>query len=171
MYGVGGTPLERRILRYGGAEAPVDYPPLALYELGVAGRLYRVWSRGAFPNTATLNAFVKLPRVASEIMLACLIFLLVRARWGESIARWPTLAYWVNPAVLLDGCVLGYLDAQFVLPAVGALVAASTGWPVVAGAFFAAALLTKAQALFIGPAVALAIWTNSATSRRRAADF
>ena len=37
MYGVGGTPSERRVLEYVGATAVVDYPPLALDELGVAG--------------------------------------------------------------------------------------------------------------------------------------
>jgi hypothetical protein len=170
MYGVGGTPPERRILQYAGAEASVDYPPIALYELGVAGRLYRVWSRGSFPNTAALTAFVKLPAVACDIALALLIFVLVRARCGESIARWSTLAYWLNPAVLLDASVLGYLDTQFVLPVAGALVAAATGWAAAAGGLFAVSLLTKAQALFIGPALALAIWTNSSSRRQRARD-
>ena len=36
MYGVGGTPPERRELEYAGAKATVDYPPLALYEFGAA---------------------------------------------------------------------------------------------------------------------------------------
>src|SRR3954465_4383814 len=40
MYGVGGTPVERRELEYAGAKATVDYPPLALIELGVAGQAY-----------------------------------------------------------------------------------------------------------------------------------
>ena len=43
MYGVGGTPLERRELDFAGATAVVDYPPLALYELGAAGQAYWIW--------------------------------------------------------------------------------------------------------------------------------
>ena len=37
MYGVGGTPPERRLHEYGGRQATVDYPPVALYELAWPG--------------------------------------------------------------------------------------------------------------------------------------
>jgi hypothetical protein len=40
VYGVGGVPPERRVLRWQGAEMTVDYPPVALYQLGVVGRIY-----------------------------------------------------------------------------------------------------------------------------------
>jgi len=80
MYGVGGTPPERRELEYAGATATVDYPPLALWELGVAGNAYWIWSHRRFPNARPLNAFVKLPGLAAEIGLTLLLFALVRAR-------------------------------------------------------------------------------------------
>jgi hypothetical protein len=166
MYGVGGTPLERRELEYAGANAVVDYPPLALHELGVAGRAYWIWSHKRFPNATPLNAFVKLPGLAAEIGLVLLIFALVRARLGVTAGRLAATAYWLNPAALFDASILGYLDAQYVLPAVAALAAAALGWPTLAGALIAAAILTKAQGLFIAPAVALAIWTTGAADRR-----
>ena len=159
MYGVGGTPLERRELDYAGATAVVDYPPLALFELGVAGHAYWWWSSHRFPNTTPLNAFVKLPAVAAEIGLLLLIFAVVRAQLGVGAARLAAVVYWLNPAALVDASILGYLDAQFVLPAIAALAAAAYGWPAVAGALIAAAVLTKAQAVFIAPAVVLTIWT------------
>ncbi len=150
LYGVGGMPPERRILRYAGAEAPVDYPPLALFELGAVGRLYRTWSHGRFPNTDALNAFAKLAPLAADIVLACLVH-----AWFRS--RWTTIAYWLNPAVILDASVLGYLDPLFVLPAISAIVAAAAGYAAVAGALIAAAVLTKAQAIFIAPAVVMLV--------------
>ncbi len=166
MYGVGGTPPERRELAYAGATATVDYPPLALYELGLAGRAYRAWSHRQFPNATPLNAFVKLPGVVSEIGLALLLFAVVRASIGLAAARLAAAAYWLNPAALFDGSILGYLDAQYLLPAVAALAAAARGWPALAGALIAAAVLTKAQGIFIAPAVALAVWTTGARDKR-----
>ena len=53
---------------------------------------------------------------------------------------------------------LGYFDVFLAIPAVGAVVAASFGRPWLAGGLFAAAVLTKPQGLFVGPAVALALW-------------
>jgi hypothetical protein len=166
MYGVGGTPLERRELEYAGATATVDYPPLALYEIGLAGNAYWIWSHRHFPNATPLNAFVKLPGVAAEIGLVVLLFLLVRTHLSVTTARLVAAAYWLNPAALFDASILGYLDAQYVLPAVAALAAAAIGWPALAGALIAASMLTKAQGLFIAPAVALAIWTIGAPNTR-----
>ena len=166
MYGVGGVPPERRELTYAGASATVDYPPLALYELGAAGNAYWIWSGRHFPNATPLNAFVKLPAAAAEIGFGLLLFFLVRKPLGVEAARLATVTYWLNPAVLIDASVLGYLDMQYVLPSVAALAAAAAGWPALAGALIAAAVLTKAQGLFIAPAVALAIWTGGSGDRR-----
>ncbi len=81
------------------------------------------------------------------------------------------MAYWLNPAVVLDASVLGYLDPLFVLPAAGALIAATEGYPFAAGALIAVAGLTKAQALFIAPAVAVAAIARRASTadQRRSA--
>jgi hypothetical protein len=166
MYGVGGSPPERRELAYAGATATVDYPPLALYELGVAGRAYWIWSERHFPNATPLNAFVKLPGIAAEIGLVLLLFFLVRAHFGVEAARLAATAYWLNPAALFDSSILGYLDAQYVLPAVAALAAAASGWPALAGALIAASMLTKAQGVFIAPAVALAVWRTGRPETR-----
>jgi hypothetical protein len=166
MYGVGGTPPERRELVYAGATATVDYPPLALHELGLAGNAYWWWSHRHFPNATPLNAFIKLPALVADIGLAMLLFLVVRARLGIATAQLAFAAYWLNPAVLIDASILGYLDTMYVLPAVGAVIAASSGWPALAGALIAAAVLTKAQGVFIAPAVALAIWIDAAPRQR-----
>ena len=168
MYGVGGTPVERRELEYAGAKATVDYPPLALIELGAAGQAYRAWSGRRFPNATPLNAFVKLPGIAAEIGLALLLFAIVRPQLGVDAARLAVASYWINPAALFDASILGYLDPQYVLPAVAAVAAAASGWPAAAGALIAAAILTKAQGVFIAPADTMTSrWQRMTRDRRR----
>lgn len=161
MYGVGGTPPEWRTLSYLGAEGQATYPPLAMYELGAAGRVYRWINHGEFPNTWPLMVAIKMPALLADIGTAILIYFVVR-RIDERTARWSTIAYWVNPGIVLDGAALGYLDPQFMLPILASLVAASSGRAVLAGALAAASVLTKPQPVIMGPAVALALWYSTA---------
>ena len=166
MYGTGGPADEWHPLDYAGVVGYVVYPPLVLYELGASGQLYWLWSHHHFPNTVALNAFVKLPAFFAEIGLALLLFLLTRERLGTVVARLSASAYWLNPAALVNASVLGYLDAQFALPAVAAVAAGALGWPTMAGGLVAASILTKPQGLFVAPAVALALWTAGPSNRR-----
>jgi hypothetical protein len=53
------------------------------------------------------------------------------------------------------------------LPALGAIAAATSGAPVSAGALLAIACLTKVQAIFVLPVVALALWNSDATDGGR----
>lgn len=168
LYGVGGTPPEWRTLSYLGAEGQATYPPLALYELGLAGRAYRALNHGAFPNTWPLMVAIKMPALLADVGTALLIYFVVR-RTNERTARWSTLAYWLNPGIVLDGAALGYLDPQFMLPILASLVAASSGRAALAGVLAAAAVLTKPQPVIMGPAIALALWhsTTDATVRMK----
>ena len=60
--------------------------------------------------------------------------------------------------MILAGPVLGYLDPLMALPAVCAIIAAAAGSSFAAGALLAVACLTKAQAVFLTPVVALGCW-------------
>lgn len=157
MYGTGGNPPEHRVVSFHGAETTVDYPPLALTELELAGAAYRGAMRGDYPDDARLIVALKIPILLADCLLGLLMYYVVKRLAGGAAAQWATLAYWLNPAVLLDGVALGYLDLLFVLPAVGALSAAALEWPAFAGCLGMAALLTKPQAIVLAPAVALAI--------------
>jgi hypothetical protein len=168
LYGVGGSPPELRVISLDGAEVTATYPPLALYELGLAGRAYRWANSGRYPNTMALLVTVKAPAVLADLGFALLLYFSVRHLIGEAAARWGVVLYLFNPAVLLDGVALGYLDPLFVLPAVGALVAAVGGASALAGALACAAALTKPQALVIFPAIALALWNIEARVARSA---
>ena len=155
-YGVGGSPPERRVLHWQGEELSVDYPPLTLAELAVSGRFYER-RHPLFEDSNAFNVAVKLPGLAAEIALVTLVLTLGRRRFGADAAAWTTLALWLNPAVLLDGPVLGYLDLQMAVPAVLALAAAWAGAGWLAGALAAIAVLTKPQALFVCPVIAAAV--------------
>ena len=156
VYGNGGWPPRWRTLTYGRVSSRADYPPLALGELAVVGRLYRGLFP-AFPDTTALVVAIKLLVVVADVALAALIFRAVRSRAGVGAGRWAAAAFWANPAVLLQGAVLGYLDPLFALPAVGAVVAASSGMAAAAGALLAVSCLTKPQGILVLPAVALAL--------------
>jgi hypothetical protein len=159
----------RGVVRWGDRFTTVDYPPIALYELAVAGAVYRVVVP-SFQNTKALTVAMKLLPLVAEIALALLLWRMVRQRYGEAAGAWTFIAFWANPAVILAGPVLGYLDPLMALPAVGAIGAATFGWPLAAGALAAVACLTKAQAIFIGPVVMLAVWNTGEGARDHERD-
>jgi len=166
MYGVGGTPPERRLLDYDGRQTTVDYPPLALYELAFVGLVYGVAFPG-YPNTPALTVFIKLLPVAAEAGIAWVLFWALRkALAGQrDPSGYATLAYWLNPAALVNASVLGYLDPLFGFPLLASLVAASAGSAIAAGVLFALAVLTKAQAVILAPVVVLALWNVAGKGR------
>lgn len=163
VYGVGGSPPERRLLHWQGDSLSVDYPPIALAELALVGQIYEQ-RHPLFEDSNALNVAVKLPGLAAEIALVALVLTWGRRRFGPDVAAWTAAAIWVNPAVLLVGPVLGYLDLQTAVPAVLALAAAWCGAGWLSGALAAAAVLTKPQALFVCPVIAIALLADD---RRR----
>ena len=168
MYGVGGSPPERRVHAFDGGGTTVDYPPVALYELAAVGRVYQALFP-EFPNTPALTAAIKFFAVAAEAGIAWVLFLAIRliAPDRPQDARYAALAYWLNPAALLTTSVLGYLDPLSTLPVLASLMAASRGRPALSGGLFAVAILTKPQALLLAPVVALLIWNVGRTTARR----
>jgi hypothetical protein len=165
LYGVGGSPPIRRELSYHGATTTVDYPPLTLFELAAVGRAYRIVNP-RLPDTTALTIAIKLPLVLFEIGFLLLAFFVIRRAAGETAAHWAVLAYWLNPAPLFDASILAYLDPLFVLPLTASLLAGLAGWPLAAGALFAMAVFTKAQAVIVVGALVLALW-NGGTARDR----
>jgi hypothetical protein len=159
MYGVGGNPPTRGVLAWQGQETTVDYPPFFLYEYSIVGRVYRLLFR-KYPNTVALLVAVKLPVLLANVALTALLFSLVRTISSRGAARWCALAYWLNPATILGGEMLGYVEPLFTLPAIGGLALAGRGYFSWAGILVAVAIATKPQALLIGPAFALLVWQS-----------
>jgi Gpi18-like mannosyltransferase len=158
VYGVGGHPPVRGEVRWLHHTTTVDYPPVALYELGVAGMVYRMFDPGLADRPA-LTAAVKIPGLLFGIALTLFLSWTVWRLTGDrERAAWVALAYWANPATVLNGEVLGYLDPLMMLPAVASLVLLHLRAPDWAGASLAIAVLTKPQALLVAPILALGAW-------------
>ena len=156
LYGTGGNPPHRRVLRWQEVTGTTEYLPLGLYELGVVGNLYRAIDP-PYRDSAWLTCLIKLPGLVAELALVVILLTFGRTVLGVRAAHWMALAIWLNPAVILNGAALGYLDAQMAVPAVLSLIAVIAGRPGLAGMLAAAAVLTKPQALFAGPAILLAL--------------
>jgi hypothetical protein len=158
VYGVGGQPPVRGELHWLHHTTTVDYPPMALYELGAAGLIYR-WFDPGLSDRPAITAAVKIPGLVFGIALTMLLWWsVVRFTGDRHRADWVALAYWANPATILNGEVLGYLDPLMMLPAIASLVLAHLRAPEWAGASLAIAMLTKPQALLVAPILALATW-------------
>jgi hypothetical protein len=160
LYGVGATaqrPEQYHLLYFDQYGAIADYPPLALFELGMAAWPLHAVTRGHIQNDVAFTVLIKTVPVVFEVGLCVLLFVALRWAWGEPMAHWAVVAYWLNPAAIMNASVGGYLDALFVMPAVGALLAAVSGWPALAGGLIAASVLTKPQGIFVVPAVVIAV--------------
>ncbi len=158
VYGVGGQPPVRGELHWLHHTTTVDYPPFALYELGAAGVVYRLFDPELADRPA-ITAAVKIPGLFFGIALTALLWWTVRRFTGEERqGRWVAVAYWVNPATVMNAEVLGYLDPLMMLPAIASLVLVHLGAPAWAGASLAVAMLTKPQALLVLPILMLAAW-------------
>ena len=160
MYGIGGEPPSRGVVVWHSHKTTVDYPPLFLYEYALVGKVYGALFPG-YPDTRALLVFVKLPVLVAGMALTWMFFLIVRRASGqEGPARWAALAYWLNPATILGGEMLGYLDALYFVPAIGALALAYFQRPWWAGTLLALAIATKPQGILLAPAWALALWQS-----------
>ncbi len=158
VYGVEGGAPHRTPLVYDGTTSRVNYPPLAVYALALPAWIFGRLA-GGFPNGPAFTVAIKLPALAATTGLLALMFVVARRRLGDGAAEWAGTAFWLNPASILAGAVLGYLDPLFALPALGAVAAAADGWPIWTGVWIAAAVLIKPQALLVVPAVVLALVT------------
>jgi hypothetical protein len=134
----------------------VNYPPLAVGLFAAVGRAYRALDP-AVSDSATYTAFLKAPLLLADAALTALIYAALRRRRGSGVATVAALAYWLNPAVVIDGAVLGYQDPILALPAVAALLAAAGGRPALCGLCAVVAALLKPQAVLLAPALLVAL--------------
>lgn len=156
VYGAGGTPLERREIHWGEQTGTVTYPPMSIIELTVAGHIYQA-IRPDYTDTTLLTVLIKLTGLLSETIFVVFLLTWGRRAMGAAAAEWAAMAFWLSPGIWFTGSALGYTDAQAAVPIVLALIAALANWPVVVGVLAAVSVLTKPQAVFVVPVIAILI--------------
>jgi hypothetical protein len=95
---------------------------------------------------------------AAEAGLALLLFAGLSRAASDTAGTRAAIRLWLDPASMLIGAALGYLEPLYLLPAMAALFAASRGRGGLAGACLGAACLTKQLAVLFAPAVLAALW-------------
>jgi hypothetical protein len=128
------------------------YQPIALYLMGLAGWLEAlspaVWRGG----DGLLNALIKLPPMVADVLIAAL------AAWalpGHAAGRRIAAAalYVFNPAVWYLSTYWGQIDPLYVLCMAVSVLALARPAIVPAWVAYALGVMTKLQAIFLGPLV------------------
>jgi hypothetical protein len=169
-----GTAINGLGTAYAGAIG-VDYPPMFLYPLYVAGKVYLAFepagAQGKVRDSTFLTLLVKLPHLLFDLLLGGLLWWLVgrgglwgESRTGEGWGRLAALLYLWNPAVLWDSAYWGQPDGIHSFLALAALAALGLDRAAASGALLSAAALTKPLA---APLVPLLAWAAAARSGLR----
>jgi len=166
MYGVGGQPPVRGVVRWGTRATTVNYPPAALYGLSLIGRVYRAFDP-SFADGAALTVTIKLTILFADAVIAWCLFALVR-RWSSD-AHLAALFYWLNPGAIMNGAVLGYLDPWVGALAMASIVALDRAWFGVGAMLMVLAACTKPQGLLIVPVVPILLFYRAGGRAVRAA--
>ncbi len=132
---------------------PIDYPPLLPYVLRViGGALHAVSPAALETNDRLVDFLIRLPLVASSLLLALLVYLETR-RTAPAAAPFALALVALNPAIVFDTAYWGQADAPCALLITASLVALARGraeWAFVA---LVAAALVKPFAYPLAPLV------------------
>ncbi len=145
-----------------------DYPPGAVGLLSGAA-----WAvQGVFgeidARSRLLTFYVKLMVLAAGVLVSGLLWWHARALTGDGwVALFWGAAYWMSPARVVNGPLLGYLDGLCVAAGITALVCAGRRRLVAAAVLAVLAASIKHQGVFFLLPVAIAIWGSG---RMRAAS-
>lgn len=167
IYGVGGDPPVRGLASWHDLHTTVDYPPGSVAALAALGHVYRHVDP-SFSDSRWLTAALKLTLLLMDALACALMWRIARVAGGQHAGRAAVVFFWLNPALILDGAVLGYLDAWFAVPVLAAIAAAQRGAGTWAGAALGLAVTIKVQAVFAAPVVGLVLWHASVARIRTA---
>ncbi len=136
-----------------------DYPPLSVAVIGAIGRSGYALGLRSTTDAAGLGALLKVPGLLLGLVAwAGLAAQRRLAAGAETRTNLPAWTLWLNPALLIAGPLLGYIDSWCWLPSMAALVAAGAGRHVMAGVLAGVAVVIKPQGAFIAVPLAAALW-------------
>ena len=126
-----------------------DYPPLYMLALGVVGKIRQLTSI-TYGSVAHV-VLIKLIPIFCDLGAAVLTYCLYRKKAGHGRALLLCCAIALSPAFIVDSAAWGQVDSVLTfLMALVVLFASRGSWQI-ALPVYAAAILTKPQALLFGP--------------------
>jgi len=124
----------------------VDYPPLYMYVLYLAGKAF---------SLTWLNQYsvliLKLPSLLADLATSYLIFSRARKHLNPALANFLAACYLFNPAVLINSSLWGQVDSFFTCLLVAALILLAENQVARSSLWFAAAVLMKPQGIIFLP--------------------
>ncbi len=143
-----------------------DYPPFYIYILWIVGAFYKLFFSFSFDIDAPLfTILIKAPANLADVIIAFLIFLIIKKYAEFKVAYISMIFYAFNPAIIYNSAIWGQVDSVYTLFILFALKQLASGKLELAGAFMAVAILTKPQSLVIFPFIAILVIKNQRPSR------
>lgn len=124
----------------------VDYPPLYMYVLYLAGQAVSL----SWLNPCS-SVILKLPSILADLATSYLIFSRARKHLDPALAGFLAAFYLFNPAVLVNSSLWGQVDSFFTCLLAAALILLAENKAPWASLFFAAAVLMKPQGIIFLP--------------------
>ncbi len=135
----------------------LDYPPGYMYVLRFTKIIRSIL--GLEYESVAYTFLIKLPAMLADIAGGCLVYKMTAENMEEKWALPLTAAYLFNPALIYTSSVWGQIDSFYTLLMVLSLYFISKDSVIKAAVVYAAALITKPQALLFGPV--LLFWVIS----------
>ncbi|MEQ8174231.1 MAG: hypothetical protein ABRQ26_04095 [Syntrophomonadaceae bacterium] len=124
----------------------VDYPPLYMYVLYLAGKAISFSWLHQFSTV-----ILKLPAIFADLVTSYFIFSRARKHLNPTLASFLAAFYLFNPAVLINSSLWGQVDSFFTCLLVAALIMLAENRVSWASVLFAAAVLMKPQGIIFLP--------------------
>ena len=135
-----------------------NYPPLFLYHLKAIGHIYKAVSPTFDETTGVFRALLKTPTILFDVLVAYIIFALLKARFSFRTALAGLSLYAFNPAIIYDSGYAGFPEALSVPFILLSLVALEREKPTLSWALMAVSIWTKAQGVVFLPLLLFVTW-------------
>ena len=135
----------------------LDYPPGYMYVLALTNAIQNIF--GLDFHSVIYTFIIKLPAIMADIAGGYFLYRVAKDQLEEKQALFITACYVLCPALIFGSSIWGQIDSFYTLLMVLALYFISEDDVTKAAVVYAAALITKPQALLFGPV--LLFWVIS----------
>lgn len=129
-----------------------NYPPFSMLIFAGAGHLYKAFISPDYDRSLlAYRIVIKLPAMLADLATAIVFFFLLRRWKGTNVGLLGSALYTFHPAVLYDSAIWGQTDSIFTFFLTIGFACYAWGLMALAGGLAMLAVLTKMQAIMVGP--------------------